>query len=54
MSAVPGDFMREPADERDTTRPEDESRTSGWQWLAIGVLLACWVAEATLYASQRM
>jgi len=54
VSAVPGDFMREPADE--TGREADESRpqedhagaTSIWQWLAIGVLVVCWLAEAAL------
>ena len=62
MSAVPGDFMREPADERDSTRPgnpsqqaeTDESRAGWWQWLAIGVLLACWLAEATLCTGQGL
>ena len=46
--------MREPADE--TGREADESRpqedhagaTSIWQWLAIGVLVVCWLAEAAL------
>lgn len=62
MSAVPGDFMREPADQRDSTRPDnpsrqsatDESRSGWWQWLAIGVLLACWLAEANLGAGQGL
>jgi hypothetical protein len=54
MSAVPGEFMRKPPDQRDTTRPEDASRTGWWQWLAIGALLACWVAEATLCAGQGL
>ena len=62
MSAVPEDFMREPGDERDPTRPdnlsqqaqEEGSRAGWWQWLAIGVLLACWLAEATLCAGQGL
>ena len=58
MSAVPGDFMREPQEHdppraSETPRPgaEDESRAGIWQWLALGVLLACWLAEATLCAA---
>jgi hypothetical protein len=62
MSAVPGDFMREPADERESTRPDnlpqqaegEESRTGWWQWLAIAVLLVCWLAEASLCAGQGL
>ena len=54
--------MREPAGERDSTRPDNpstpaeanESRAGWWQWLAIGVLLACWLAEATLCAGQGL
>lgn len=56
MSAVPEDFMRDPSDEREAPRAEptpdadDDSRASVWQWLAIAVLLACWLAEASLCA----
>jgi len=55
MSAVPDDFMRDPAKHRDLDRDktaqtgaEQETRAGIWQWLFIGVLLACWLAEATL------
>jgi hypothetical protein len=62
MSAVPEDLMREPAERRKFMRPDDlsqqaeyqESRAGWWQWLAIGVLLVCWLAEATLYATQGL
>ena len=59
MSAVPEDFMRDPASDRDLVRDktaqtgaEKESRAGIWQWLFIGVLLACWLAEATLCAAS--
>ncbi len=58
MSAVPEDFMRDPAKDRDRveekaaqTGAEPETRAGIWQWLFIGVLLACWLAEATLCAA---
>lgn len=60
MSAVPEDFMRDPAKDRDPGREEEaaqtgaeqETRAGIWQWLFIGVLLACWLAEATLCAAR--
>ena len=59
MSAVPEDFMRESQDQEtpratDAPRPgaEEDSRTGLWQWLAVGLLLACWLAEATLCAGR--
>ena len=33
------------------TDAEQETRTGKWQWLFIGILLACWLAEATLCAA---
>jgi hypothetical protein len=55
MSAVPEDFMRGSTKSREggsapVERPDPESEDSGgsfWQWLAIGVLIGCWLAEAT-------
>lgn len=52
MSAVPGDFMRDPAktDQPDAGGEEPASADAGaswWQWLAIGILVGCWLAEAT-------
>jgi hypothetical protein len=29
---------------------EDRSDQTFWQWFAIGVLVFCWLAEATMYA----
>jgi hypothetical protein len=55
MSAVPEDFMRDLVKDRDRveekaaqTGAQQESRAGIWQWLFIGVLLACWLAEAAL------
>ena len=33
------------------TDAEQEARTGTWQWLFIAILLACWLAEATLCAA---
>jgi len=30
---------------------EQETHTGIWQWLFIAILLACWLAEATLCAA---
>lgn len=49
MSAVPEEFMRDPAKPGDASRQEQAAEDSGgtfWQWLAIGVLVGCWLAEA--------
>ena len=32
--------------------PHEEGRAGTWQWLFIAVLLACWLAEATLCAGS--
>jgi hypothetical protein len=32
--------------------PEEESASSFWHWFAIGVLLVCWIAEATMCADR--
>jgi len=59
MSAVPEDFMHDPThppgqdrDDAAPPQPREESHSSAWQWLFIGVLLACWLAEATLCAGS--
>lgn len=54
MSAVPEDFMGRPDDpgqDEDSARPDDaesseEAEDSFGQWVALVVLLACWLAEA--------
>jgi len=39
-------------DDAASPQPREESHSSAWQWLFIGVLLACWLAEATLCAGS--
>lgn len=51
MSAVPGHFMNRPAKRDAESRVEQESAAGEsdgtfWQWLAIGLLVGCWLAEA--------
>lgn len=48
MSAVPEDFMPDPEEPQTPPPPEDEEDESFWQWVALVVLLACWLAEAYL------
>jgi hypothetical protein len=55
MSAVPDAFMLQPSEsrERDAARqPADTPEQKFWHWFAIGVLLFCWIAEATLCADR--
>jgi hypothetical protein len=59
VSAVPEEFMRDPPKSRPRERGEearerdDERRLQAfWQWFAVGVLLFCWIAEATLCAQR--
>jgi hypothetical protein len=59
VSAVPEEFMRELPERRGRrrgvqTRARDDERTlqTFWQWFAVGVLLFCWIAEATLCAQR--
>ena len=33
------------------TDAEQETHAGTWQWVFIGILLACWLAEATLCAA---
>ena len=61
MSAVP-EFMDLPPPERvrltpvepaSPRRPDnDGSPQAFWHWFAVGVLLFCWIAEATLCAQR--
>ena len=52
MSAVPGNFMRLPDKEsrRARQRAADDATQTFWLWFAVGVLLFCWIAEATMCA----
>jgi hypothetical protein len=59
MSAVPEAFMHEPSEPRkrqvETPRREpatDTPEQKFWHWFAIGVLLFCWIAEATMCADR--
>jgi hypothetical protein len=54
VSAIPEDVMREPEENRETPRGGEQPNGGSWQWLAIGILLACWLAEATLCAGQGL
>lgn len=59
MSAVPEDFMRD-RDESSGREPTEAAASNTkekpvaafWQWFALGVLLLCWVAEASLCAAR--
>jgi hypothetical protein len=60
VSAVPEEFMRKlpkpraparAAQARD--RDDERAMQTFWQWFAVGVLVFCWVAEATLCAQRR-
>jgi hypothetical protein len=58
VSAVPEEFMRElslqpprrPPEPESACDPGQRSEQTFWQWFAIGVLVFCWVAEATMCA----
>lgn len=42
--------MCDPAKPR--ARDDDHGLQTIWQWFAVGVLLVCWIAEATLCAER--
>lgn len=50
MSARPEDVMTQPDEHKDEYKkepsPEEQDDDSFLQWLALVVLLACWLAEA--------
>lgn len=43
-----------PRDREQHTRDHDDDHglQTFWQWFAVGVLLLCWIAEATLCAER--
>jgi hypothetical protein len=49
MSAVPEQLMSKQPQNPD---PEDKAADTFWQWFAIGVLVFCWLAEATMCAER--
>jgi hypothetical protein len=59
MSAAPGRFMSESTgrreDRRDTMKEyagEEDGQSIFWVWFALGVLIFCWIAEATMCAER--
>jgi hypothetical protein len=57
VSAVPEVFRRELPKPRAPhraaqSRDDERAMQTFWPWLAVGVLVFCWVAEATLCAQR--
>jgi len=59
MNAAPEYFMNESrgtrGERRDTgsdCSENDDGQSSFWVWFAVGVLLFCWIAEATMCAER--
>ena len=66
MNAAPEYFMREPPKLREPPRlrgiasrdagndasREDQHEQRFWQWFAVGVLVFCWIAEASMCAMR--
>ena len=57
MSAAPGYFMHAPREirseaPRDELRSRDEPAQTFWHWFALGVLVFCWIAEASMCAER--
>ncbi len=50
MSAAPEYFMKESPETREESKEEDHS--AFWVWFALGVLIFCWIAEATMCAER--
>jgi hypothetical protein len=49
VSAGPEHLVHPPDDQRDPSHPPDEETGDAfWHWVALVVLLACWLAEASL------
>jgi hypothetical protein len=48
VNASPEYFMDMPPD----PATEEQSQSSFWHWFAIGVLLFCWIAEASMCAER--
>lgn len=36
----------------ETRESDEESHSSFWHWFALGVLLFCWIAEASMCAER--
>jgi hypothetical protein len=57
MSAAPEYFMNESSNTREGQRDaapqsatDEESDSTFWVWFAVGVLMFCWIAEASMCA----
>ncbi len=57
MSAAP-QYLGLPMQSHESRKPEsrpdseEHSQQTFWQWFAVGVLIFCWIAEATLCAER--
>jgi hypothetical protein len=38
--------------ERSAAEPAEVAAQSPWQWVAVGLLLLCWIAEAAMCADR--
>jgi hypothetical protein len=44
--------FREPDRDAQGVDADDEAQSSFWHWFALGVLLFCWIAEASMCADR--
>jgi hypothetical protein len=51
MNERPRMRVDDPASDR-SRHDDDGSIQAFWQWFAVGVLVFCWIAEATLCAAR--
>jgi hypothetical protein len=51
VNRVPHCFERESHEPSDAESPEDPTQ-SAWHWFAVGLLVFCWVAEASMCADR--
>lgn len=51
MSAAPGRF-EERGDAAREYADDEEGQSTFWVWFALGVLIFCWIAEATMCAER--
>jgi hypothetical protein len=60
VNAVSGYFVNESSNIREQDQrgaapepaAEDESTSAFWAWFALGVLIFCWIAEASMCAER--
>ena len=50
MNAAPEYFKKR--DDAPATATEEEETSSFWAWFALGVLMFCWIAEASMCAER--